>query len=128
MAWLLVIDEDQDEAAFIERIARKQGYRTIAMPHERSLGSVLQTSPSPQWVVVSAGKQGELAERRLEILEQEGVDPRRVLLITGARQAAGLGRTHASRFADVLVRPLGLEPLEARIGRAFPGPGEARNG
>ena len=126
MAWLLVIDEDRDEAAFIERIARKQGYLTKAFPHERSLGSVLQRT-SPQWVVVSGGKHGELAGKRLETLEREGVDPKRVLLIIGAQQAARLGKEKALGFVNVLVRPLGLEPLEEQIGKAFPGSGKLGN-
>ncbi|MGD8388720.1 MAG: hypothetical protein PVG49_16355 [Desulfobacteraceae bacterium] len=127
MAWLLVIDEDQDEAAFIERIARKQGYRTTSLSHERFLDVVLEES-SPQWVVVSAGKHGELAGQRLDTLEREGVNPGRVLLITGAQQAARLGKEHALRFGSVLVRPLGLEPLERQIGRASSVSGESRNG
>jgi len=122
MAFVWVIDEDREEAAWIERVSRTLGHRTRAFPGVRSAVPYLR-SGAPDIAFVSAGKQGERAEERLRIMEAEGLAARCVLLVAGGTQAGRLRRMHGHRLAGVLKRPLGLEVLALHLGRAGTAPG-----
>jgi|GEM_PF-3003210 len=116
MAFVWVIDEDREEAAWIERVARNLGHRTRVFPAVRAAVPGLRAGP-PDIAFVSAGKQGERAEERLRVMEAEGLPAGRVLLVAGGPQAGRLRRRHEHRLAGVLKRPLGLEVLAFHLSR-----------
>jgi len=116
MAFVWVIDEDREEAAWIERVSRTLGHRTRMFPGAREAITGLREDP-PDIAFVSAGRQGERAEERLRVMEAGGLPAGRVLLVAGGPQAGRLRRMHGHRLAGVLNRPLELEVLALHLGR-----------
>jgi len=120
MGWVLVIDEDQDESAWIERVARTHGHRTQVFDGVYAAREALARGAG--LVIVSAGKQGERAEARLRVLEREGVDAGRILLVLGGLRSDGPRNAFTGRLAGILRRPLGLDILTEHLQSAFSAP------
>jgi len=127
MGWVVVIDEDRDESAWIERVARTHGHCTQVFEEVHAARQAL-TRAASGLVIVSAGKQGERAKARLDVLESEGVDAGRILLVMGGLRTVGLREAIPGRLAGIVRRPVGLDILTEHLQRAFSTPSPSLGG
>ncbi len=109
MGLVLLIEEDADSGALIERLLVRQGHEVANFSREAEALRWL-AGGAPDLAVVSAGKYGERARSLLSALKAAGVDGRRIVLISSAGALAALRRDFGKEVRQILT---GLSDLEA---------------
>lgn len=118
MSLILVIEDQEDACGLIRRLLMRLGHTVVC---------VETTSEADKWledhvvdlVIMGAGRLGELAKERLDILRRHGVDGSRILL--GVRRDAKdlVKQRFGKEVREVFDSPQGVDELEAMVLRAL---------
>lgn len=118
MSLILVIEDQEDACGLIRRLLMRLGHTVVC---------VETTSEADKWledhvvdlVIMGAGRLGELAKERLDILRRHGVDGSRILL--GVRRDAKdlVKQRFGKEVREVFDSPQGVDELEAMVRRAL---------
>lgn len=113
---VLVIDEDEDQCRFIERILDGQGH-TVACISSVKGGHIWLRNHRPDLAVVSAGRQGEQAATWLALLNEAGIEKEKIVF----RVSEGLRKKIQAEFKDrvgeIVLKPSDLNDLEDLLNR-----------
>ena len=114
MAMLLIIDEERDTCALMERVLTRDGHLVATFTRPGDALKWLKDN-SPDLVIVSSGKHGEKAKELLEMLKKAGVEGTDIVLRAGVGSLVRVRKAFAGKFRDVLVNPADLENLKAVV-------------
>jgi len=114
MSLLLIIDEERDTCALMERVLIRDGHLVATFTRPGDALKWLKNN-SPDLVIVSAGKHGEKGKELLGMLKKAGVEGSEIVLSAGVGSLAGVRKEFASVVRDILVKPANLENLEAVV-------------
>ncbi len=118
MALVLLIDEDSDFSALVERVIRRQGHRVANFAStERALEWVKENNPD--LAIISAGKHGERAKELLPKLDSAGLKASSLILSTGISSASEVKRLFSDRVRMVLPKGSDLEEVERLVNSAL---------
>ncbi|MFH1489925.1 MAG: hypothetical protein ABII06_13565 [Pseudomonadota bacterium] len=119
MALLLIIDEDIDYCSLLKRWLTRQGHQVMTCTREKEALAWLQNQ-RPDFVVVSAGKHGERAEKIVSMLKAAGIGGEKILLRAGETSLEAVKRAFAGSVREVLPANSEFGFLESLVSPGVP--------
>jgi len=119
MALLLVIDEDIDYCSLLKRWLTRQGHDVMTSTREKDALAWLENH-NPDFVIVSAGKHGERAERMVSTLHRVGIKGEKILLRAGETSLETVKKAFAGSVRGILPAGPEFGFLESLVGSGEP--------
>ncbi len=120
MALVLIVEEDRDFSALVERVITRQGHEVVTFADVQEALRWLEHN-IPDVAIISAGKHGEKARELVPKLSSAGVETSSLILSTGIGSISHVQRDFCDKVRSVIPKGSALEELERLVSSVSPG-------